>query len=203
MNGSKLESDDRLKRHERLRYLHEILVQLVMNEGRFISERTNNFLLFNSILFTGFLLLSIQIDKINAWIIVLKVALPTVGLVMTILHSISIARTIDAADFWRSSIGLIEEDPDFWYPTKAERDADLDVFKARCRYLEGIQTRQQHHALRLSQPPSFVKKLSRHLPDPNRIFVFWLPFLIGILWLLALIWSLLPLSNFGNFVSFN
>jgi hypothetical protein len=54
MNGSQLEHDDRLKRHERLRYLHEILVQLVMHEGRFISERANIFLLFNSILFTVF-----------------------------------------------------------------------------------------------------------------------------------------------------
>jgi hypothetical protein len=103
-------------------------------------------------------------DNYNVWIIVLKVALPTVGLVMAVLHSISIARTIDAADFWRSSIGLIKNDPDFWYLTKAERDADLDVFKARHRYLEGIQTRQQRHALRLSQPPNFMKKLSSHLP---------------------------------------
>ena len=44
------------RRHDDLWRLYEILVQLVMHEGRFISERTNNFLLFNSILFTGFLL---------------------------------------------------------------------------------------------------------------------------------------------------
>ena len=137
-----------IKRHKHLQHLHGILVQLVMHEGRFISERTSNFLLFNSILFAGFLLLSTQVGNIGIWAIALKVALPAVGLIMSVLHSISIARTIDAADFWRSSIGLIEEDSDFWYPTKLGRDADLDIFRARRRYLDGIQTRQQQHAVR-------------------------------------------------------
>jgi hypothetical protein len=187
--------DYQIKRHERLQYLYGILVQLVMHEGRFVSERTNNFLLFNSILFTGFLFLSSQVGNINAWIIAFKVVLPAVGLVMSVLHSISIARTIDAADFWRSSIGLIEEDSDFWYPAKVKKDTDLDIFRARCRYLEGIQMRQQQHVLRLSQPHSFIKKLSSHLPEPNRIFVFWLPSLIGILWLLALVGSCVQLMD--------
>ena len=202
MNKSQPEYNHQSKRYERLWHLYGILVQLVMHEGRFVSERTNNFLLFTSILFAGFLLLSTQVGNISIWIIALKVALPIVGLVMSVLHSVSIARTIDAADFWRSSIGLIEEDPNFWYPAKAERDNDLDIFRARRRYLEGIQVRQQQHVLRLSQPPSFIKKLSSHLPDPNRIFVFWLPSLIGTLWFLALIWSCVQLIDPKTLICF-
>lgn len=195
MNESKLEHDHQLKRHERLKHLHGILVQLVMHEGRFVSERTNNFLLFNSVLFAGFLLLSTQIYNIDRWFIILKIALSAAGMLMSIWHIFSITHTINAADFWRSSIGLIEEDPDFWYPSKIERDEDLDIFSARSRYLNGMQTRQQQHMLRLSQPPIFVKKLSRYFPGTNRISAFWLPFLIGILWLLAFIWSCVQLID--------
>lgn len=195
MNKSQLKPDKQLKRHDRLQHLYKILVQLVMHEGRFISERTNNFLLFNSILFTGFILLLTPIENTNSWISAIKVLLPAVGLVISILHSVSIARTIDAADFWRSSIGLIEKDTDFWYPAKTEKDADLDIFWARHRYLDGIQTRQQQNTLRLSQPPAFIKRLSSHLPDPNRIFVFWLPVLIGILWLFTFIWGVVQMID--------
>jgi hypothetical protein len=142
-----------------------------MYEGKFVSERTNNFLIFNSILFTSFLLLSTQVGNVNLWVIILKVVLPIIGFLMVLLHFINITRTIDAADFWRSSIGLVEEDPDFWYPAKVERDTDLDIFRARRRYLDGIQTRQQNHALRLGQSPNFIKKVTSHLSDPNQTFI--------------------------------
>ena len=189
MNESQPEHDHKLKRHEHLKHTYEILTQLVMHEGRFISERTNNFLLFNSILFTGFLILANQISDTNIYFIVLKIAIPIVGLMMSVLHSVTVSGTINAADFWRSSIGLIETDLDYWYPEKIEQDNDLDIFSARGRSLDKIQTRQRQNALRLSQPPNFLKRLSSYLPGPNRIFVIWLPFLIFMLWLLALLWS--------------
>ena len=135
MNKSQLKPDKQLKRHERLQHLYDILVQLVMHEGRFISERTNNFLLFNSILFTGFILLLTPIENTDSWISTIKILLPAAGLVISVLHSVSIARTINAADFWRSSIGLIEKDADFWYPGKTKKDIDMDIFSQDMEYI--------------------------------------------------------------------
>lgn len=186
MDESQIERDSQLKRHERLQYLYGLLVQLVMHEGRFVSERTNIWLLFNSILFTGFLVLLTQQYNINIWINALKAALPAVGLAMSVLHFISIVRTMHTNSFWVSSIRLIEEDPDFWCPVKTERDNDLDIFIARRKYLDGVQTRQQY-VPRSDQLPDFVDKLAYYLPDPNRIFVYYFPALISILWLLALV----------------
>ncbi|WP_440953650.1 hypothetical protein [Methanococcoides sp. FTZ1] len=194
MTVTQAEHDLKLKRHEHLMHIYEILTQLVMHEGRFISERTNNFLLFNSIFFTGFLVLANQISETNICFIILKIAIPIVGLMMSVLHSVTISNTINAANFWRSSIGLIEDDDDYWYPSKIEQDTDLDIFKARRRYLDNkIQTRQLYNPLSLSQPPKLLKRPSSYLPQPNRIFVLWLPSLIGMLWLLALLWCLTPL----------
>jgi hypothetical protein len=176
-------------RHKRLQDLYGILVQLVMHEGRFVSERTNSFLLFNSFFFAGFTaLLSLPAGNNKTGIFYLELALPAVGLIMSVLHSIIITRNMDAADFWRSSIGLIEDDSDFWYPQpKTKKDMDLDIFTARSRYLKDNPIRQKQHSLRLSHPPGFIKKLSSFLPDPNQIYVYWLPSLIFILWFLALL----------------
>ncbi|OGH05790.1 MAG: hypothetical protein A2W22_01730 [Candidatus Levybacteria bacterium RBG_16_35_11] len=181
------------ERHEHLHKTYEILVQLLMHEGRFISERTNHFLVFNSFLFATLLLLPNQVG----WIYALRVTIPIFGFLMSVLHSIIISRTMNAADFWRSSIGLIEKDSDFWYLDKVDgdiRDTDLDIFTARSRYLNG-NTFSLKSPIILSRPPSFINKLSSQIPDPNQIYVFLLPSFIAILWILALIWGLSDLSQ--------
>ncbi len=177
-----------IKRHERLHRTYEMLVQLVMYEGTLISDRTNSYLLFNSILFATLAILPNRAGCIDI-LIILKMAFPILGLTMSVFQSIIIARTIDAADYWRSTIGLIEKDQDFW-SEKKPNDIDLDVFSARKRYINGDSTRQQENPLKLCESLSLINRLSVYLPHPNRIYVFWLPFLIGILWLLALIWIL-------------
>ena len=181
------------ERHEQLHKTYAILVQLLMHEGRFISERTNHFLVFNSFLFATLLLLPNQVG----WIYALRVTIPIFGFLMSVLHSIIISRTMNAADFWRSSIGLIEKDSDFWYLDKVDgdiRDTDLDIFTARSRYLNG-NTFSLKSPIILSRPPSFINKLSSQIPDPNQIYVFLLPSFIAILWILALIWGLSDLSQ--------
>ncbi len=178
-----LERSRKSERHEHLHKTYEILVQLLMHEGRFISERTNHFLVFTTFLFATLLYLPKQVG----WINVLRVIIPIFGFLMGVLHSIIISRTMNAADFWRSSIGLIEKDLDFWYTDKVEgdaRDTDLDIFTARGKYLNGNKdSRQQKSPIILSRPPSFINKLSCHFLDPNPIYVFLLPFFIAILWM--------------------
>jgi len=175
-------NDIRIERHERLKNLYTTLVQLIIHEGRFVSERTSNFLLFNSILFASFILISTQIKEVDILILSLKLLLSVVGFIICIFQYSIINSTIDAANFWRSSIRLIEEDPDYWYPNKEDGDKDLDIFKARRRYLDGIQTRQTKYPLKLSELPSITRKTSSFLAKPNSIFGFFLPTLIGIIW---------------------
>lgn len=92
---------------EQLWNTHAMLLQLLMHEGRFISERTSNFLLCNSILFTGILLLMSQIG--NMWGLVLKLTLCIFGIVMSAFHYIVIRYTLQAADFWRKQLIQIEK----------------------------------------------------------------------------------------------
>jgi hypothetical protein len=174
-------------RHEHLHKTYEILVQLIMHEGAFVSERTSNFLMFNSILFATLVILPTQISSFDA----LRITLPVIGLIMSVIHSVIITHTMDAADFWRSSICLIEEDQCFWYPEKVKNDDDLDVFSARSRFrLNSNLTRQKKSIKKLSDPPKLIKKLSSILPEPNRYYVFWLPFFICFIWFVAFIWVL-------------
>jgi hypothetical protein len=175
-------------RHDHLHKTYDTLVQLIMHEEEFVSDITNNYLVFNSILFATLVLLTSQ----TGMIAVLRVALPFIGLIMSALHSTIIAHTLEAEDFWRSTIRLIEKDQDFWYPEKLKADDDLDVFTARERYKKDISNpiRQEEYPVKFSRSTNLIKKLSRLLPKPNRIYAFWLPFIICILWLLALIWVL-------------
>lgn len=180
-----------------------------MHEGAFVSDRTNIYLLFNSILFATLFLLPSQTSNID----ILRVTLPVVGLIMSVFHSAIIAHTIEAGDFWLSTICLIEEDQDFWYPKKVKKDNDLDVFAARERYKQNMfaakekykkdisnPTRQEERPVKFSQPPKFLKKLYISLPKPNRMYVFWLPFLMCILWFIALIWVLTTIGSVAKFL---
>jgi hypothetical protein len=70
-------------RHDHLHKTYETLVQLIMHEEEFVSDITNNYLVFNSILFATLVLLTSQ----TGMIAVLRVALPFIGLIMSALHS--------------------------------------------------------------------------------------------------------------------
>src|SRR2546422_8732610 len=99
------------ERAERLRYLHQSLVSLLLREGSFVSERTSIFLIFNSIFFAGFLLL--RTHAIQApWNVLANSLISVVGIVFAILQSLVISQTKNAAKFWRATILLIEQDAD-------------------------------------------------------------------------------------------
>ncbi len=117
-------------RQLRLQRLHNELVQFIIHEGRFVSERTSIFLLFNSIFFTGFLLLRAQIN-VTGWALTAGVLISIFGILISVIQIFLIGRNIAAANFWRSTIRLIEEDNDFWWPRRTGQDRDLDFFSAR------------------------------------------------------------------------
>lgn len=187
MASEMTENERRQRRQQRLQHLHGMLVQLVMHEGRFVSERTNNFLLYNSIFFGGFLLLRTQLQQQTGWSMAAGIAISSVGIIFSFLFFIIIGRTIASANFWRSTAGLIQQDPDFWFPGETIQDADLDFFSARNRSAQDKETRQRQHPLELGGV-AIKRKFARLAP--NFIFGTLLPIIIGLLWVFALVWTI-------------
>ena len=181
-------------RHERLKFTYDKLTLLLINEANLISSRTYNFLTFNSILFAGYLLLNNQ-PSTNCYQtkLIINIVLPVSGIIFSLFHSASIIRTIESADYWRSSIGLIEDDPDFWNAIKSDYDIDLDIFRAKRRYTDGIKTRQNDYILRNkgTKIPRFVQKVLSYLPTPDHINVYLTPAMTIIMWLTGLAWATL------------
>lgn len=172
-------TDAQRDRHLRLVALHGKVLELVLHESRFVLARTNTFLLTTSFLFAAF---GVSLQAHNP----MSVAIPVVGLALSVVHPFLIARTISALEFWRSTAGLIETDPDYWYPGKTALDADLDFTSARARFWRDVPTRQARAVIRLGRPPKIIMRLHRLVPDPNTLFSTWIPMLIGLLWGLAL-----------------
>ncbi|WP_192348634.1 NUDIX hydrolase [Algoriphagus sp. Y33] len=178
-----------VQRYSRLQETYSNLIQLITNEAIITLNRTNNFLLFSSVFFAGYGLLFQQNAKSElAQVSIILSVLSVIGIAMCFLHSVSIARSKEVANFWRSSIGLIEDDIDFWHPIKSRFDNDLDIFKARKRYLDGIETRQHLSPLRNrnSPLPKIAKWLLTAMPSSDKIFIFWIPGFMLVLWVLCL-----------------
>lgn len=171
----------RSARNRRLQHLHGIMVELVMHEGRFVSERTNLFLLFNSILFAGFLILRTQAQTETWLTLAAGTLVPILGIGFSFVQKRLIGSNIAAANFWRSTAGLIQEDEDFWWPRKTIHDCDLDFFHARTRAARGEPTRQMQRPIR-GEGVAFEGF------GPNTIMSQYLPFTFFILWLFALAW---------------
>lgn len=156
------------ERHVRLWHMYSMLLQLIMHEGRFVSERTSNFLLWNSIFFAGFLFLAIEVVAVRTEILAFKLAVPIVGITMSVFHHLVIRHNLQARDFWRDRLIQIENDPDFWYPAKVAGDNNLNIIQAR-------------HAVARS-----VRRF-----HPNAMYGYWLPLFLGALWSLALWWVII------------
>lgn len=185
------------KRSNRLQYLHEILVQLLINEGQLISGRTNNFLLFNSILFAGFILLLTQRNFIPLYF---ELLLCFFGLGTCIFHVASTYLSLQVATFWEASIFLIEKDEDFCHSLMLENYNDLDIFSTRKWHidsifeptLEYIKTTRQAEIIRQKRLncydlPEILIRPALKLPFARKYFDYANPFLVFLLWAVSLL----------------
>jgi hypothetical protein len=187
--------DLQAERRNRLQYLHGALIDLLMNEGHLITERTNNFLILNSILFAANILLVIENNN-TLICLILKIVLPILGILTCYFHILTISLAFEVAIFWRTSIGLIETDEDFWYPSRTEMDEDLDIMIAKTKYMDykydnsKIKTRQAVAENKLylshSKPWDIVSNLPFKVSS-NKLFEYWVPFLLIFLWLITLL----------------
>lgn len=184
--------EPRRLRRERLRLQYRVGLDLLINETRLVLERGNIFLLANSILFTGFVVLMAQDDS-SLPLSLLAIGLSVVGLSLSVAQPYLIARTIEASNFWRATIKLIEKDPDFWHPSKLPADDDLDVMLAKQRYDDGVSVRQgESGSLRRRRPP-VLWRLGEPLKNPVMFPLYWLPVLIWLLWLFGLVVAIVQL----------
>jgi len=186
--------DKKIERSGRLRYLYEALIHLLINEGHLITQRTNNFLILNSILFAAYILLVVR-DKYTFICFILKIVLSILGVLTCYFHVATISLAFELAKFWRSSIGLIEKDEDFWYPSFPTMDKDLDIMQAKTRYMNSKYGNSNNHT-RQEDPDNIIElahskpwKVMAELPytaSSPKFFEYWIPLLLGILWGTAL-----------------
>ena len=80
-------------RHERLKFMYDKLLQLIIHEGRFVSERTNALLVVNTIFLTGFVVLLTQNPSTDNWMLGLQIYIPVIGIFISATHSVLMART--------------------------------------------------------------------------------------------------------------
>jgi len=157
---------------------------LILHESRLVLDRTNTYLLSTAFLLAAY---GVSLSSRN----VMAVAIPVIGIALSLVHPFLIARTIRALEFWRSTAALVERDPDYWFPGKVldgtRSDEDLDFLMARQRRARGESSRQDEVPMPLGRAPRIVMRLQSRVPDPNTIFSTWLPTLMGALWMLALI----------------
>jgi hypothetical protein len=185
--------EEKLERSKRLQYLHGALINLLMNEGHLITERTNNFILLNSILFAAYILIIVDDDYIPICSN-LKLVLPILGIFTCYFHISTTSLAFEVATFWRTSIGLIEKDEDFWYPPCPAKDKDLDIIIAKTKYMDAKyhksneQTRQSDPYCILGLSHSKPGEVIRELPfklSSTTFFEYWTPFIIFSLWGIA------------------
>lgn len=170
----------KLTEDEKLLRLYGILVQLVTYEGQLAVNRTNIFLLASSILLTGFML-----GETFREIGLFYLGIPSVGIILCFLHAVMGWRTINAANFWRNSIALIERGSLF----KDLEELDLTIFTTHHRYHKGETIKQfitQEIAGKLPGIGPLKKLACFRILDPNSIQFFWIPFLFLSVWISCL-----------------
>jgi ADP-ribose pyrophosphatase YjhB (NUDIX family) len=186
-----LEPLQQAARRERLQATYGAAISLLLQEAKTSIDRTNIFLLFSSLLLTVFAILrQVDVEPKFDFLDPVLFWLPIVGILMCPFHVASIVRAKEAADFWRGSTRIIEEDADFWYPGKLKIDADLDIFLARHRYLtKEAPTRQMEQLFRnRSSPiPKFAKWLVQYLPSSDKTYMYWVPGFVATVWLVCFV----------------
>jgi hypothetical protein len=158
-------------------------------EARLVLDRRTSFLTANSVLLAGLVVIAAQPGiRSDPWVLALRAAMCVVGLLFSFAQPFVIAQTLEALNFWRGTLGMIEQDPDFWYPGKTDLDADLDLMSARHRDRYKQVTLQAGSLLRRQTLPGWF---SRHAykVSPNRFYGGYLSLAFALLWLAALCWT--------------
>lgn len=179
-------------RGERLRELYGRALTLLLHESRLVLDRGTSFLSTNAILFAGFTVLTTRPGAVGDQ--GFRLALSVFGLVLCLTYLVVSAQTLNALEFWRGSLALIEDDPDYWYPGRTLRDEDLDLFHARARDHANLSTKQHEQPVQHRILPRCIHRLALRSIAPNQFYAGLLPAAFASLWLGAFTWSCFDLA---------
>ncbi len=159
-------------RHERLENIYRVLSDLMMNEDERITDILNIFVLVETIIFAGFLQLS-MLDKSmyssNSMLLLIKNVLPLLGALLSINGIYSLYKRIETMNFWKARIYQIEADEDY---IGEQSSKGLDIHTARKAYLE-----KKH-----SRRPGFINYILKYQR-------YYMAILFLLVWIIILIYQ--------------
>lgn len=126
-------------RHGRLQNVYSVIADLYRHEDERYTDSLNIMALLQTIIFAGFLQLSLIDPSMLARdeiLQLLKFVLPCIGVFLCFNALYAFHRRIEAMQYWIGCAGRVENDEDFWLTYDESMDAELDIFTARRRYLE-------------------------------------------------------------------
>ncbi len=85
MENNRLDKEKELRKRksEELHFLYDKLFELIIHEGRYVSERTNAFLIFHGILFAAFSILKVEAVSTTIWSEIGSFGITVIGLVVS------------------------------------------------------------------------------------------------------------------------
>jgi hypothetical protein len=131
----------------------------------------------------------------------LAISIATVGIVITVIQPLLIARTIQALEYWRATAILIESDEDYWFPGivlagltakkgnshLSRNDTDLDFTAARQRWVHGLQEPRQHSVdAQIGRPPEWILRMNPSYAAPHTVYSTVIPLLVLLVWFVAI-----------------
>jgi len=126
-------------RHDRLQNIYKIIADLYRHEDERYTDTVNIMTLLQTIILAGFLQLSLIDPGVlihNEMLLMLKFALPCLGVVLCLIALYAFHRRVEAMQYWMKCARRVEKDEDFWLFYDDARDADLGIFTARQRHLK-------------------------------------------------------------------
>ncbi len=164
---------------------YKILLQRQMSEDRIIVERTNLFLLASSFLFLAFVTL-LNPSWTGCLFTALRITLPIVGIVLTILLYFLNLRAVNALTFWHVAQRKIEtEAPEFAYLRENEITPHIEGYE----FIKGkkVWIREEHGKWVLERRGKIGRWLRKPIWGASTIYWIYLPLAFLALWTTALV----------------
>lgn len=157
--------------------LYKVFLERHTNDDRLMNERMSAFLLANSILFAGFVILISIID-----ISYLRILVALIGIILSVFGLILAQRTLKGLEFWAKAETKIEKAGNiFKYMRGLRFDKKDKEFYLRSYISAGNEEMDMN-------PHSVREYVGSKWLTANRIYTF-MPLLFLALWIASLVWA--------------
>lgn len=131
-------------RHDRLQKNYGIITELYRHEDERYADSLNIMALLQTILFAGFMQLSLISPDLLAReqvFLLLKYLIPCTGVFLCFNALYAFHRRIEAMHYWSQRARCLEQDEDLWFVRDEKLDRDADIFTTRQQHLEKHKSR--------------------------------------------------------------